>query len=171
MAEPILNYKPEREEREELRCRLERAPLDHADALLAGIALLQAAEDHGVLDTLRGAIGAGGTLIGEASAYANTPEGIRTMRNLLAMARLLGELDPAWLDAVRRAVSASQTPERQAPSWWRTLAVGAGWIHALDGARKVATGKNRVLPRVSAPLVAVGIAAVFAGFWIGRHTK
>lgn len=124
MAEPI-QFKIQRDAREELLRKVENAPAQHAEAVLAAYELLQEAQDHGVLDTLRGAIGAGEAFIGTAADYANTPEGIRTIRNLLAMARLLGDIDPEALHALTSAYAQSQNaPEVQAaepPSVWQTL--------------------------------------------------
>lgn len=146
MAEPI-QFKVQRDVREELLRKVENAPTQHAEAVLAAYELLQEAQDHGVLDALRGAIGAGEAFIGTAAEYANTPEGIRTMRNLLAMARLLGDIDPAVLHALTSAYAQSQSaPELHAaepPSLWqtfrrltgkdsrRTLAMLAGFTEAF----------------------------------------
>ena len=58
MAEPI-QFTVGRDVREELRHKVENAPINHAEAVLAVYELLKEAQDHGVLDTLRGAIGAG----------------------------------------------------------------------------------------------------------------
>jgi uncharacterized protein YjgD (DUF1641 family) len=190
MAEPIRIYTPHRDEREELRRKVESAPIDHAGALLAAYELLQEAQDHGVLDTLRGAIGAGEAMIGKASEYANTPEGIRMMRNLLAMARLLGELDPALVDAAVKAISESERKDAASPSLWhalrrlagadsrRTLAtlanVSQAFGKALDAgsAQGQSASSSRFLRSgISAPVVAVGIVAAFAGFWVGRHSN
>ncbi len=113
MAEPIRTYTPQRHVREEMRREIENAPIDHAEALLGAYKLLQEAQDHGVLDTLRGVIGAGDAIIGKISEYANTPEVIRLVRNLLAMLRIRGELDPAVLDALAKAFTASQREKTQ----------------------------------------------------------
>jgi len=113
MAEPIRMYTPHADARDQLRRKLENAPVDHADALLAAYDLLQQAQDHRVLDTLRGAIGAGDGIIGKISEYANTPEGVRLLRNLLAAVRLLGELDPALLHAAAKGMSQAKTPTPQ----------------------------------------------------------
>lgn len=103
MGEPI-RFKVQRDEREELFRKLQEEPAEHSAALLSAYELLQEAHDHGVLDTLRGAIGAGETFVSTAAGFANTPEGIRTMRNLLAMVRLLGEIDPSLLDSAVKAL-------------------------------------------------------------------
>jgi uncharacterized protein YjgD (DUF1641 family) len=122
VAEPIRTYTPQRDAREELRRKVEDAPIEHAAAVLAAYKLLQEAQDHGVLDTLRGAIGAGEAFIGKGAEYANTPEGIRLIRNLLAMARLLGELDPSILDAMTKALSRIHHNENlRPPSLLETL--------------------------------------------------
>ena len=54
MAKPIPLQLPPRDPREELRSRLDRAPLEHAEALLAGYEVLQGLHDQGVLELLRG---------------------------------------------------------------------------------------------------------------------
>ncbi|MHB8392111.1 MAG: hypothetical protein ACYDBH_21465, partial [Acidobacteriaceae bacterium] len=76
MAQPIRAYTPQRNVHEELRAKVENAPLQHAEALLAAYQLLQQAQDHGVLDTLRGAIGAGDAIVDKAAEYASSPEAI-----------------------------------------------------------------------------------------------
>lgn len=136
MADPI-RFKMQRDVRAELFRKLQTAPEEHAAAMLSAYELLQEAHDHGVLDTLRGAIGAGETFIGKAAEYANTAEGIRTMRNLLAMVRLLGEIDPALLDSAVQAVgSAGRRAQKHdvPPSLWQSLRRLAG----IDGRRGLA---------------------------------
>ncbi len=113
MAEPIRTYTPQRNVREEMRREIENAPIEHAEALLGAYKLLQEAQDHGVLDTLRGVIGAGDAIIGKMSEYANTPEVIRLVRNLLAMLRIRGELDTGVLDALAKAFTAGQREKTQ----------------------------------------------------------
>jgi uncharacterized protein YjgD (DUF1641 family) len=115
MAEAIRDFNPRRDAREELRHRIEAAPVDHAEALLSAYKLLQAAHDHGATDLLRGAIGASDAIIGKASEFANTPEGTRALRNLLALARLLGEIDPTLLDAAAEALSKSRRERESRP--------------------------------------------------------
>ncbi len=151
MADPI-QFKVQRDVKEELHRKVEDAPAQHAEAVLAAYELLQEAHDHGVLDALRGAIGAGEAFIGTAAGYANTPEGIRAMRNLLIMVRLLGDIDPAVLHALSSAYAQSQRAEEsqasEPPSLWqtfrrltgkdsrRTLAMLAGFTEAFGRAQK-----------------------------------
>jgi hypothetical protein len=58
MALPIRFQPLARDAREELRDRLDKAPLDHAEALLAAYEVLHGLNDRGVLDILKGALGA-----------------------------------------------------------------------------------------------------------------
>ena len=63
MAKPIPLELPTRDPREELRSRLERAPVEHAEALLAGYDVLQGLHDCGVLELLQGVLGSGGRVL------------------------------------------------------------------------------------------------------------
>ncbi len=94
MAEPIPLNLPPRDPRAELRAKLESAPLDHAEALLSAYELLQGLHDEGMLDTLRGAIGSHEKALGILIDAAKSPDGIRGMRNLVALIRLLSAMDP-----------------------------------------------------------------------------
>jgi uncharacterized protein YjgD (DUF1641 family) len=104
MAQPIRFQPLARDAREELRDRLEKAPLDHAEALLAAYEVLQGLHDRGVLDTLKGGLGAGETLLETVVEVIKTPEAIRTIRNLLLLSKVLGEIEPELLSAVVRTL-------------------------------------------------------------------
>jgi uncharacterized protein YjgD (DUF1641 family) len=104
MAQPIPFKLPRRDPREELLSRLENAPAEHADAVLATFGVLQALHDRGVLDLLRGVLGASDTILEQVVATANTPEAIRHIRNLLLLGRTLGEIEPSLLGDFTRAV-------------------------------------------------------------------
>ena len=54
MADPIVLKIAPRDPREALYHRLEKAPLEHVEALLAAYEVLQGLHDRGVLETLRG---------------------------------------------------------------------------------------------------------------------
>jgi len=188
MAQPIRSYTPHRNEQEELRTKVENAPVQHAKAVLAAYQLLQEAQDHGVLDTLRGAVGAGDAIVDKASEFASTPEGVRAMRNFLALSRVFANLNPEKVDAVANAITENQcrdvAPGCEPPSLLkslqrmnsrRTLATIAAVTDAfgrepdlpqpspvLGGARGWPT------PRVLLPLVTLTLAGV-AGYWIGRR--
>jgi uncharacterized protein YjgD (DUF1641 family) len=112
MAQPILFDAPKRDVREELRRRLEQAPLDHAEAILAGLDVLQGLQDHGILEGLRGALGGSDRILEMAVDAANTPEAIRGIRSLIIMMKLLGSIDPDQLN------SAIEGEEKEVPSLW-----------------------------------------------------
>ena len=98
MAKPIPLQLPARDPREELRSRLERAPFEHAEALLAGYEVLQGLHDEGVLELLRGLLSAGGKVLEAAAEVGEAPESVRAIRNLIVLWKTLGEIDPALFD-------------------------------------------------------------------------
>jgi uncharacterized protein YjgD (DUF1641 family) len=127
MARPIaLEFSP-RDPTAELRSKLENAPAEHAEALLAAYEVLQAMHDQGVLDILRGALDARDELIESAVTTMNTPESIRAIRNLVFCGRILASIEPEWLKRIFQAVPgvAQATSERDKPLglWglWRKL--------------------------------------------------
>lgn len=191
MAEPIRNFTPSRDPHEELRRKVDTAPTDHAAALLAGYKLLQAAQDHGVLDFLRGAVGAGTLAVGKISEYANTPEGVRLLRNLLSGARALGELDPAILDAATEALARVRDTAQTSrpPSLLRSvqrltgaesrraLAIVAEFAESFGGAldsNRSESGTQRSSLRMASgaavPVLASTVILMAFSFWIGRRS-
>ncbi len=104
MAKPIPLQLPARDPREELRSRLERAPFEHAEALLAGYEVLQGLHDEGVLELLRGLLSAGGKVLETAAEVGQAPESMRAIRNLIVLGKTLGEIDPALFDGFALAL-------------------------------------------------------------------
>src|SRR5260370_29024078 len=100
MALPIRFEPPARDARAELHDRLDNAPLEHAEALLAAYEVLQGLHERGVLDTLKGALSASDTLLNTVVEVAKTPEAIRSVRNLLLLRKGISAIDPALLDVV-----------------------------------------------------------------------
>ena len=112
MAKPIA-FKPAAVNfKADLQRRLEKAPEEHAAALLAAYDVLEAAYDEGLLDILHGMIASKDTIITTLSRFASQPEGIAGIRNLLTAAKILTELDPEVLDNVSKAM-ASATEEHK----------------------------------------------------------
>jgi uncharacterized protein YjgD (DUF1641 family) len=112
MAKPIA-FKPITVDfKADLQRRLERAPEEHAAALLAAYNVLDAAYDEGLLDILHGMIASKDTIISTLARFASQPEGIAGIRNLLTAAKILTELDPEVLDRVSKAM-ASATEEHK----------------------------------------------------------
>jgi uncharacterized protein YjgD (DUF1641 family) len=103
MAKPIPLQLPARDPREELRSRLDRAPLEHAEALLAGYEVLQGLHDCGILELLRGLLGSGSKVLETATDAARAPESVRAIRNLIVLGKTLGEIDPDLFDGFAMA--------------------------------------------------------------------
>jgi uncharacterized protein YjgD (DUF1641 family) len=104
MARPIPIQLPPRDPQRELQSRLQQAPLEHAEAVLAAYELLQGLHDHGLLELLRGMLGGGQKILEQLVDVTSAPESIRATRNLLLLATALAEIDPALLGDLTRAV-------------------------------------------------------------------
>ena len=104
-----------------LKRRLDAAPAQHAEALLAAYDLLEEAHRQGVLDTLRGAVGAKDTIAGILAQCLAEPASTNSLRNLLAVGKLLGSLDPerrASLSVDLARTIESHGEEQQPPTLW-----------------------------------------------------
>ena len=106
MADPILLRLPPLDPREALYQRLENAPHEHAEALLATYDVLQGLHDKGVLDLLKGALGSSEKVLQILVEAGNTPEAIRGIRNLMILAKILDGIEPELLEGLERAVPA-----------------------------------------------------------------
>jgi uncharacterized protein YjgD (DUF1641 family) len=105
MARPIPLELPARDPREELRKRLEQAPVEYAEALLDSCELLQQLHDHGVFELLRGALGASDKLIETAVDAAKSDESIRAIRNAMILGKMLASINPDVLQCIATATS------------------------------------------------------------------
>ena len=125
MAQPIPLHVPPRDPREALRARLERAPDEHAEALLAACALLQELHDKGILDLARAATATGGEALDTLVASANTPETVRALRNLLFWRQVLGRIEPesfrSLFEAIPEGLATATAPRMERVSPWRIL--------------------------------------------------
>jgi len=106
--------------REELKRRLDAAPVEHAEAVLAAYELLQELHESGTLDVLRGVLGSGEQVVRHAVGLAVQPEAVNVLRNLLVLSKLLGDIDPEILHRVVSGVpdAVSQRPEGDPPTLW-----------------------------------------------------
>lgn len=117
MAQQIT-FKPEPvDPQKELMKRVEAAPRDHAEALLAAWDLLQTSHDTGILDLAQGLVGGRDIIAGKLAEAANTPDGVNAIRNLLALGRILSSIDPEMLYRVSRALDRNPPkPQAKPPS-------------------------------------------------------
>ena len=124
MAQPIPLEIPPRNPRAELRTRLEQAPEEHAEAVLAAYEVLQELHNRGVLEIMRGALAASDEILETVVDDVKTPEAIRAIRNLLFWRRILGSIEPEWFKGIFKAIPegiAEATAEREKPIGLSTL--------------------------------------------------
>src|SRR5260370_27298774 len=118
MAQPIPLEIPPRNPRAELQSRLEQAPEEHAEAVLAAYEVLQELHNRGVLEIMRGALAASDEILETVVDNARTPEAIRAIRNLLFWRQILGSIEPEWFKGIFQAVPegiAQATADRDKP--------------------------------------------------------
>ena len=104
MAAPILLTIPPQDPRETLYLRLENAPKEHAEALLAACDILQGLHDKGLLELAKGALGSGEKVLEILVEAGNTPEVIRGIRNIMVLTKLFAGIDPTLLENLAAAV-------------------------------------------------------------------
>ena len=118
-----------RDVQQELNSRLQRAPHKHAEAVLAGYEVLQGLHDSGVLEVLRGTLGGGEKILGQFVDVARQPEAIRATGNLLLLIKALGEIEPALLSdltrAIPKALVQANTEEAKPPGLFKLI--GTFW--------------------------------------------
>jgi uncharacterized protein YjgD (DUF1641 family) len=113
----------------ELMQRVEAAPREHAEALLVAWDLLQTAHDQGVLDLAQGLLVGKDIITGKLAEAANLPESVAAIRNGIALARVLGSLDPEMLQRLAQGLEHAQRQHKQEekpPSLWVLLRRATG---------------------------------------------
>ena len=125
MAKPIALEIAPRDPRKELISRLESAPVEHAEAILSAYEVLQGLHDRGALELMRGALGSSDKVIEIIVEAAKTPESIRGIRNLIILAKILGDVDPKLVEGFARSVpeALEQTKacDPKPPGFWGIL--------------------------------------------------
>jgi hypothetical protein len=91
--------------RDDLARRIHDVPIEHADALLAAVALLQKCHDAGLLSLASGLISAGSTIIDHVADVADSPQAVTALRSALILGSILNSLDP---DELQKAVSVKE---------------------------------------------------------------
>jgi uncharacterized protein YjgD (DUF1641 family) len=114
MAEPIPLNIPPRDPREALYRRLENAPQEHVEAMLAAYDLLQGLHDRGALELLKGALGSSDKVLQILIDAGNTPEMIRGIRNLMILAKIFEGIEPELLEGIERAALESLAAAKSA---------------------------------------------------------
>jgi uncharacterized protein YjgD (DUF1641 family) len=126
--------------REDLIRRVEQAPIEHAEALLATYDLLQRLHDKGLLDLLNGLLSAGDTVVERVVDVVSSKEMVTALRIGLIFSNLLNSIDADALHAVV-AGAGKETPSllalgRQAASKdaRRGLATAVGLLNLFGAA-------------------------------------
>jgi uncharacterized protein YjgD (DUF1641 family) len=110
MAQPIpLTLTPKGADPAEL---LEDALHKHTDAIVSALELLQLLHERGVLDLLRGLVGAGDQLAGILTAAAGAPESLRGMRNFILLTKFFASIPPDVLESLVRTATAGAEREK-----------------------------------------------------------
>ena len=125
MARPIpLDLAP-RDPREEFNTRLQQAPFEHAEAVLAAYEVLQGLHDRGVLELMRGTLGGSEKILEQVVAVGSGAQAIRATRNLLLLVTTLGEIDPALLSdltrAIPKALDQANAEQRKPPGLFKLM--------------------------------------------------
>jgi len=125
MARPISYVSPPYDPAAELSARLQNAPAAHAEAMLALYDVVQRMHDRGVLDLLRGSLGAGDKVIDTLVELGDSPEAVRGLRNMLILAKSMASFDPESLHclthALPEALDAVRAQEAEPPGFMGLL--------------------------------------------------
>jgi uncharacterized protein YjgD (DUF1641 family) len=113
MAQPIALEIAPRDARKELLDRLEKAPAEHAEALLDGYALIQQLHEAQVFEVLRGLLSAKDKVMEAAVGATETPEAIHALRNAIILGKMLGSINPELLQCYANAVGETLGSERR----------------------------------------------------------
>jgi uncharacterized protein YjgD (DUF1641 family) len=126
--------------REDLIRRVEQAPVEHAEAVLATYDLLQRLHEKGLLDLINGLLSAGDTVVNHVVDVVSSKEMVTALRIALIFSNLLSSIDPDQLHAVI-AGDGQETPSlfalgKQAASKdsRQGLAVAIGLVKLLGAA-------------------------------------
>jgi len=125
MAQPIRLELLARDARAELQIRLQNAPVEHAEALLAAYEVLQGLHDRGALELMRGALGSSDKVIEIIVEASKTPESIRGIRNLIILTKILGSIEPELVEGFARSVpealAETKACDPKPPGFWGIL--------------------------------------------------
>jgi uncharacterized protein YjgD (DUF1641 family) len=150
MANPVLLELPAHDPRAELQIRLQQAPADHAEALLALYEILQKLHNLGVFEILRGGLVSSDKVAGIVIDTVNMPEFIRGIRNGMVLAKVLGSIEPELLEGLARAlpeaIDALKAQNSKPPGLLSILkqfgSHDSRRVMALGGAMVEAIGRN-----------------------------
>lgn len=128
MARSIPLELPKHDPRQELLVRVQQAPVDHAEAILASFEVLQGLHDRGVLELLRGLLGGSDKILEIVVESAKTQEAVRGIRNLFIMTKILGSIEPELLEKFAQVVpdalaAVAKAETAEPPGFWGVLKI------------------------------------------------
>jgi uncharacterized protein YjgD (DUF1641 family) len=102
MAQPISFIKPQ----------TTRETDPHSEAIASALDLLTLLHERGVLDLLRGLVGAGDQVVDILTTALNTPEAIRGMRNFLLLTKFFATIPPEVLSGLVQTATEGAAREK-----------------------------------------------------------
>jgi uncharacterized protein YjgD (DUF1641 family) len=124
MAQQIRLTLPPRDPRAVLQSRLQHAPAEHAEALLSAYEVLQGLHNNGILELLRGLLGSSDDVLEIAVETAKSPQSLRSIRNLILVVNMLGEIDPDQLKTLTTTAAdavKSVADQPESPGLWKLM--------------------------------------------------
>ena len=120
MAQP-LSYVPAPARGDSPEQRLHGAASAHADAILSGYEVLQLLHDRGVLELMRGMLGAGDEVVETVVGAVNTPDATRAIRNFILLTKFFGSIPCAVLNSLDQTMidGSHKKKAQKAPSLWQ----------------------------------------------------
>lgn len=120
MAQPI-SYIPSPPRVESAEDRLRQATAAHADAIASGYEVLQLLHDRGVLELMRGALGARDEIVESVTGAVNTPDATRAIRNFILLTKFFGSIPSDVLNSLAMTVvdGSHKKKAQKAPSLWQ----------------------------------------------------
>jgi len=113
MAQPIALEIAPRDPRKELLARLEKAPAEHAEALLDAYELIEQAHEAGVFEVLRGALSAKDRALEALVKDSDTSQAIHGLRNAIIFGKMMGSMNPELMQCIASAVGETLGSERR----------------------------------------------------------
>lgn len=107
-------YQPA-DSREDLLRKVQAAPAEHAEAILAAYEVLEKLHEKDVLNLLNGLLGAKDTVVDHVTDLISSREMVNVLRLALIAGNVIKQIDPDDLNAVLRQ------SEGKAPSQWQVI--------------------------------------------------
>jgi uncharacterized protein YjgD (DUF1641 family) len=113
MAQPIALEIAPRDARKELLARLEKAPAEHAEALLDAYELIEQAHEAGVFEVLRGVLSAKDHVLEAVVKDTEMSQAIHALRNAIIFGKMMGSMNPELMQCIATAVGDTLGSERR----------------------------------------------------------